>query len=54
MLGKMVEAGVLVSVSYGVYDLSEEEKSKIKHTEQLREQDAEVTDEPDQEELFFR
>ena len=52
MLGKMVEAGVLVSVSYGVYDLSEEEKAKVKLSEQLREQDSDTEVEAEQEELF--
>lgn len=52
MLGKMVKDEVLVSVSYGVYDLTEEEKSKIKLREQLQEQDTDAESEADQEEMF--
>jgi len=56
MLGKMVKDDVLVSISYGVYDLTEEEKSKIRLSEQLREQDTEsvsgTKSENKQEELF--
>jgi DNA-binding MarR family transcriptional regulator len=40
MLGKMVKNDILVSVKFGEYDLSEEEKGKVNLAEQLREHDS--------------
>jgi len=53
MLGKMVRDDVLKSVSYGVYDFSDEERERIRMREQFEEIASESAGvEDDQEELF--
>ncbi len=52
MIGKIVKDGILVIVSYGVYDLSEEEKCKINQAEQILEPKSEPVTEAEQEDLF--